>query len=318
MPDKQCSQSEQLVEDLNKSLKYHKGYIAIGLDMAASESNWGICVLTINEDMNSGGLKLLLPQAKINKDKSISPTLYCRPSFDTLKAILQSITDNNLSGSMGVDVPFGWPIEHESFLEEWSANNGWEAGDTLPERADFEKRLCDLELNKYEKTIEPFAVGADTIAQAAYAWASCRTKLSNLVGNIDLGLDDCKLSGIRTFESYPGAFVKLMHPKYGDYKSKPDVRNELFLEVIQKYNIECDEQATGWLEWAINQKGKSPDAFDALLCAITAWGYLRWKNDPETFPITTPELLLGKSLSDSQLLRIQKEGWIMIPAKKTI
>ena len=122
-------------------------------------------------------------------------------------------------------------------------------------------------------------------------------------------------SGLTTFESYPGAFVKLAYPKYGDYKSKPKVRQKLLSCLKQDYSIVCNDLATDWLEWAITQKGKSPDAFDALLCAITAWGHLRWKHDQKAQPFTTPTTILGQPPSESQKEQIRQEGWILTPAK---
>lgn len=315
MSNEQDKQSDDLLEELTVVLNGHSGFVAVGLDMAASEGNWGICLLAINPDLTAGTLSFLLPQAKINKDNSVSPTLYCRPSFQILKSTLQSVANSGLSGSMGVDVPFGWPVEHSRFVDKWSAAKGWQARGGIPDRAHFEMRLCDLKLNEFESSIDPFAVGADTIAQAAYKWASCRHELSGLVGQVDLGLTPTTESGLTTFESYPGAFVKLAYPEFSDYKSKPSVRHNLLSCLKQDYSFACDDKAADWLEWAINQKGKSPDAFDSLLCAITAWGHLRWKRDRKASPFTAPTKILGQPPSELQKEQIRQEGWILIPAK---
>ena len=313
----QATQAEELLTELKKFIKSHKGHIAIGVDMAASEKKWGICVLAVSSDLETADLRLLLPQAKRNKDNSPSPTLHCHPSFVILKTILQLVADSGQSGSMGVDVPFGWPAEHSRFVEGWSALHAWTKEGRLPDRSSFEKRLTDVKLNQYESSIAPFAVGADTIAQAAYKWANCRCGLSTLTGTIDFGLGHSPTSttsGITSFESYPGAFVNLRYPEHGNYKSKPDVRSKLLISLKREYAVQSGDRENGWLDWAIQQKG-SPDAFDAFLCAITAWGHLRWRSNPDAHPMTTPDALLGTPVSDVDKERIQREGWILVPSR---
>ena len=336
MSNQQNTQSDDLLEELSLLLNDHKGFVAVGLDMAASEHNWGVCVLAVSRDLNTAELTLLLPQARRNKDGSLSPTLICRPSLNILRAVIQSVADNGLKASLGVDVPFGWPVEHSRFVNGWSALDGWQRpGEQLPTRSDFEKRLTDVELNNHDPLIQPFAVGADTIAQAAYKWANCR---STLGGSIDFGLDDGSASkgvGLASFESYPAAFVNLVYPQHASYKSNPDERRKLLASLRVDYpfacvecehtcaechdeqdecNHTCDECENVWLEWAINQKG-SPDAYDALLCAITAWGHLRWQADNDRHPMTTPGFLLGTPVPQATKERIHREGWILVPSR---
>jgi len=61
--------------------------------------------------------------------------------------------------------------------------------------------------------------------------------------------------------------------------------------------------------------GGSCDAFDSFLCAINAWEYLKWVNNPTGAPITTPGKLLGMSVNNLDIEKIKKEGWILIPTK---
>lgn len=309
-----ATQTIELLTELDQFIKRHEGHIAIGVDMAASEDNWGIGVLAVSENLETADLRFLLPQAKRNKNSSLSPTLYCRPSFSILKAILQFVAESGLTGSMGIDVPFGWPAEHSRFVDGWSALNAWTEEEPLPDRSSFEMRLTDVEINKYESSIAPFAVGADTIAQAAYKWADCRCALSTLTGTIDFGLGDLPTSTMTSFESYPGAFVNLRYPEHSNYKSKPEERSKLLASLKRDYAVQSEERKNGWLHWATQQKG-SPDAFDAFLCAITAWDHLRWRSNPDAHPMTTPDALLGTPVSDVDKERIQREGWILVPSR---
>jgi hypothetical protein len=317
MAKKKIDQIVALLQDVTMAFNEHDTSFAIGLDMAANEDNWGICLLLITPDLRQAKLVLLLPQAYLNKNGRRSATRICRPSFQILQSILQSVFDSEISGSMGIDVPFGWPVEHGEFVGQWSATEGWQAGDPIPERQNFEKRLCDVKLNQYESAITPFAVGADTIAQAAYKWAACRHDLAALAGEIHLGLTAANNNGLTTFESYPGAFVQLAYPEFGNYKSQPEVRRELLEQLRQDYPIQLDRRTEVWLEWAIEQRGRSPDAFDALLCAITAWAHRRWMRDQDGHPLTTPARVF--TAVDEQLptelqeQRIHQEGWILIP-----
>jgi hypothetical protein len=54
MSNRQSTQSDDLLEEVSLLLNDHKGFVAVGLDMAASEDNWGICLLTINRDLSAG------------------------------------------------------------------------------------------------------------------------------------------------------------------------------------------------------------------------------------------------------------------------
>ena len=309
-------QVKRLLADVTQKAQSRGCSLAIGVDMAANEDQWGICVLAVSRELDCADLTLLLPQAKQNKNNSLSPTLICRPSLDILRTVLESVANSKIKASMGVDVPFGWPDQHSRFVNAWSARDAWQNEEPLPSRSDFEKRLTDIELNKFDPSISPFAVGGDKIAQAAYKWARCRCDLSTIGGGVDFGLDEgnaSKVPGLISFESYPGAFVNLIYPQHSSYKSKPDVRRKLLATLQADYRFSCVNEKRSCLDWAIEQKG-SPDAFDALLCAITAWGHLRWQSGNNQHPMTTPGLLLGTPVAEATKARIRREGWILVPS----
>lgn len=55
--------------------------VAIGLDFAASEDNWGLCVLVLREALDDARMALLLPTAERKKDGEA-----CRAALTLAKA----------------------------------------------------------------------------------------------------------------------------------------------------------------------------------------------------------------------------------------
>ncbi|MFN5529929.1 MAG: DUF429 domain-containing protein [Planctomycetaceae bacterium] len=300
------------IEGALRAIQDNEGPIAIGLDAAADEKNWGVCVLVLDAQLESAQMPLLLPKPWINQNGETSSTRINRPNRQTLHDLLQEITKKNRQASVGVDVPFGWPVQHHDFVHHWHAVNGWPQKEQMPQRTDFERRLCDIKLNDKYDDIRPLAVGGDTIAQAAFCWAKVRQELaeSKFDFKVDVGLER-EGKHVVFFESYPGAFVKLNFNAQADYKNKPDVREALRKELRQRYEICIGETQKGWLDWACKQNG-SPNAFDAFICALTAWDHLRYRNNPGAVSLTTPLFLLGNEPTDAQQEIIRSEGWILI------
>lgn len=308
-----ASQIDALLREIEIALQSIRGSIALGLDMAANPDNWGFAAMFIDEGHQRGNLPLLLPHAKINKDGSDSPTLLCRPSPDLIREVLQFIRQSARVAALAVDVPFGWPVEHRRFMEHWSATEGWESSDSLPQRSSFERRWCDLALTAKYPQVQPLSVGADTLAQAAFMWATFRSLEETMVGFLDVG-EDGFADPFATFETYPGAFVKLVAGDFGDYKSKPAVRKQLRDALRKQYSIHTDQRVDSWIEWACNQKG-SPNAFDAFLSALTAWDYLKWRSGTQDVQLTSPAALLGRVPTEEERAIIRAEGWILVRTK---
>jgi hypothetical protein len=304
------SQLDVLLDEVRCSLSGHNGPVALGLDMAANPDNWGFAVLLIERDHQRATLPLLLPHAKINKNRSVSPTLLCRPQPDLIRNVLQMVRESKKAAALAVDVPFGWPVEHQRFTSAWSASAGWGSSECLPPRGFFERRWCDRALTAKYPKIQPLSVGADTLAQAAFMWASFRSQLGSAAEPVDVGEGEFAQQ-FATFETYPGAFVKLVAGDFGDYNSKPDVRQSLRRALRKQYRLQADQRVDGWMEWACNQKG-SPNAFDAFLSALTAWDYLEWRAGVQRVQLTGPEALLGRLPTDQEKAVIRAEGWILI------
>jgi hypothetical protein len=303
------SQLDGLLAEIQHALKNHRGPVALGLDMAANPDNWGFAALLVDMEYQRAHISLLLPHAKINKDRSLSPTLLCRPHSDLIRNVLQLVRQSGNAAALAVDVPFGWPIEHHHFTSAWSASAGWGSPESLPSRQSFERRWSDLALTAKYPNIQPLSVGADTLAQAAFMWAHFRSQLGNEVEPVDVG-EDGFAQRFATFETYPAAFVKLVAGDFGDYKSKPDVRKLLRDALRRQYVIQADQCVDSWIEWACKQKG-SPNAFDALLSALTAWDYLKWRGGVQGVHVTSPEALLARVPTEREKV-IRTEGWILV------
>jgi hypothetical protein len=286
------------------------GPVAVGLDMAAQSDNWGLCVIALAADLRAGRFAALLPQAKLNADGGRSQTLLFRPDPPLVRRVLELVRAADRGGSLAVDTPFGWPAEQCRFLDGWSAADGWRGAGYLPAAGQFAWRLCDRRLAEVHRPIRPLAVGADMIALSSFAWSVARADLAPLLGTLDFGLDG-RAAGFATFETYPGAFVRLVSGESGDYKGRPDVRRRLLDALRGEYALEMPDGGDEWLAWACAQKG-SPNAFDAFLCALTAWDHLRWRAGHAGVALTTPEVLLRRAPTAAEAEQIRREGWILV------
>jgi len=179
------------------------------------------------------------------------------------------------------------------------------------ERSHFEWRLTDRVVHERLR-LRPLSVSADAIGQAAFAWARTRRRLGDRLGVFDVGLGLPTLDGLQTFETYPAAFVAAQSADLADYKSKPAVRRKLLDRLLGAHNVSNRERWEAALSWAIDQKG-SPDACDALLCALLAWAHLRWRAGHPDARLTRPEEWLGVDRVHAESDRIEREGWILIP-----
>ncbi|WP_437316242.1 DUF429 domain-containing protein [Sorangium sp. So ce385] len=285
--------------------------VAVGLDFAASEENWGLCVLVLQEALDDARIALLLPTAGRKKDGTPSANNIQRPSLALLGLVLERLEQHRCAASVAVDIPFGWPVESTSFQAAWRATEGWTSSTALPKRDCFERRLTDR-LILERVGLRPLSVSADAIGQAAFVWAHVRQQLGQRLGAVDVGLGARTLEGIQTFETYPAAFVAARAADLDDYKSKPAVRRKLLDRLLGAHNVSNRERWEATLAWAIDQKG-SPDACDALLCALLAWAHLRWRAGHPDARLTRPEVWLGPERAHAEAERIAREGWILIP-----
>jgi hypothetical protein len=92
------------------------GAAAIGLDMAAHEDNWGLCLLTLDTDYRQGILLLLLPhRATLEGFSRHCPV---KPSLTYLQDLLSGLRERKIATAFAVDVPLGWPELHGDFTND--------------------------------------------------------------------------------------------------------------------------------------------------------------------------------------------------------
>lgn len=304
------------------------GFVAVGIDMAAQEGKWGVSVIITNEELSSGALRLLLPHSfGLDGFKKKHPI---KPSGAFVAEFLSGLANHRIPAAVAVDVPFGWPQEHSSFLEAWSAVPVPGKVTSPPARSCFEYRLCDRAmmrlLKKEKRSATVLAVGADKIASAAFEWATQRLGL-NAFGRVDVGYEPSVNGGVVLFETYPSAFVRLNYPSFAGYKTlkkqtsgggepaqgQPAERRtrQALLDAIRaEYSIDTTLCASA-LEAACATSAS--DALDSFLSAITAWDYLKWRTrQAGTVRMSSPPELLGTQTAMEEKARIEKEGWFLV------
>jgi hypothetical protein len=318
---------------LPRIIRNGAAYVAIGVDMASQEGNWGLSIITLRDDRVCGTLRLLLPHRF--KVKGFDGVRSIKPSSDFLFGLLSGLRERQITTVVAVDIPFGWSLEHPAFLENWSALNANQLDlKPLPTLDQFKFRLCDLSLAKClkEQGRSPalFAVGADRIASAAFRWAQLRSDCFHRLGTVDLGFQDSQgQSGIVFFETYPSAFVRLNYSDCTEYKtgkadlggdrndrreakklSQQKARQQLTKRIVREYTLSYDG-TENCAHAACSTSGS--DAFDGFLCAITAWDYLKWKLSGSHGPrMSSPSELLGCEGAKKERSRVEKEGWILV------
>lgn len=308
-------------------------YVAVGIDMAAQEGNWGVSIITIDAKLRRGTLRLLLPHRfDLEGFKKKHPI---KPSGAFIAQLVSGLAEHQITAAVAVDVPFGWPQEHWSFLEDLSAAPAPGKTFSPPPKCCFEYRLCDramMELLKREgRSAAVLAVGADKIASAAFQWATQRIGLPG-IDRVDVGYESQMVGWGVYFETYPSAFVRLNYPSFAGYKTLKEAKTEVepandhsierharhdLLDAIrEEYQIDTAQCASA-VEAACATSAS--DAFDGFLSAITAWDYLKWRTQPPgTIRMSSPTELLGPHKAATEKARIEKEGWFLVRLPMTV
>ena len=298
--------------------------VAIGLDMAAQEDNWGLALITLDDTCSSGALKLLLPhRATIEPFSAHCPM---KPSTEYLQGLLAGLHERKIPTALAVDVPMGWPVSHAEFTKTWSALSGSHA-ESIPARDDFEYRKTDIilrgELRKKDPGASLFAVGADKIASAAFNWAKVRAYLSDLITGCDVGFGSKTTDPIVLFETYPTAFLRLNYPEWIEYKtgekstkrsstnrSAEELRYGLVEKLLDDYQLDVTACRTH-LDLACSSPRS--DAFDGFLSALCAWDYLKIRSTGSPLStMSTPQQLIENEIDQETREVIESEGWILI------
>ena len=160
------------------------------------------------------------------------------------------------TGKIGIDAPFGWPVDFVQAIQGYSSAMEWPDADARQLKY---RRTDEVVIEK--AGIYPLAVAADRIAVTAM-------RVARLFKLVAAGGEDIDRSGAGQFvEVYPAAALAIWEFRARGYKgpAKRDVRAKLVSEFADK--------AKTWLtltEENQSQCRESDDVFDALVAAVVA------------------------------------------------
>jgi hypothetical protein len=195
-------------------------------------------------------------------------------------AILEVMGD---ADKVGIDVPFGWPIEFATAVWRHSTNGSWpDAYDHADNRA-LRFRRTDLWVREI-LGLTPLSVSSDRIALPTMRAAAFLSRWP--------GRGPLDGSGLMV-EAYPAAALTRWNFLARGYKRKENAatRRQLVGEVL----------AAAWLEVDDSQAalcGVSDDAFDALIAALVA---------------RAAAVGLVEPIPRADREAARREGWIAIP-----
>ena len=183
---------------------------------------------------------------------------------------------------VGIDVPFGWPVEFVGSLATFAAGGAWEIPHTDPRLA---LRATDRFVRQ-EIGRRPLSVSTDKIGITAM-------RAARLLGMVDPTLD--RLGGDRVVEVYPAASLTVWGFDASRYKGRKGL-------AVRRQLLEAFREATeGWVVLSAECYScclSDDNAFDALISALTARAASRGLCHP------VPGELLEVARS---------EGWIALP-----
>jgi predicted nuclease with RNAse H fold len=230
-----------------------------GIDLAAQDARTAGCVV----DWRDGRARVV--------------TLVVGMSDDDLRDLIRSVN------KAGIDAPFGWPEEFVEAVSSWSRLREWPAWS----RRRLRYRETDM---RVEGGRPPLSVSSDLIAVVAMRCASLLTKLAGDGEVID------RAGARRVAEVYPAATLRAWGLVPGAYKrtAGQQRRRELLDDLL--------DRGRGWLTLSAGDREAcehSDDAFDALVCALTARAV--------ALHLTVAPRTAGDRT------RARHEGWIHVP-----
>lgn len=230
-------------------------------------------------------------------------------------SVLDEILVSSAYSVVTVDIPFGWPIEFSTFVNDWSLCNVTQS--PPPSREAFRYRTTDLVVIR-ELGTHPLSVSSDKMALGARLWASLVAK-KKLWKRIDVGR--CKeRPSSPIIEVYPKATLQALNRNdpgvkvtgYKKTKGIPDAnpkyispgtamrnRRDLIERLDDRFKIAIDDDKKTKVVGTLNETHE----IDAFLAALTAFMYL---GVIEGWTVRKPR-------SGSEQKAASREGWIYFP-----
>ena len=241
----------------------------------------------------------------------------------TLEEVNKKLTDIVLAEMLAssaysivtVDIPFGWPIEFSTFVNDWSLYSVTQS--PPPPRETFRYRTTDLVVIK-ELGTHPLSVSSDKIALGARLWASVVAK-KKLWKRIDVGRYKERPSS-PIIEVYPKATLQALNkndpgvkvtgykkskgipdtnPKYISPETALSNRRDLIERLGDRFEMAIDDDKKTKVVGTLNETHE----IDAFLAALTGFMYL---GVIEGWTVRKPH-------SGSEQKAASREGWIYFP-----
>ncbi|MFT3709655.1 MAG: DUF429 domain-containing protein [Archangium sp.] len=196
--------------------------------------------------------------------------------------------------TIGVDTPFGWPIQFTNFAKQWTPTG---ASASPPSRDDFAWRMTDqFAKTRTEKT--PLSVSSDRLALCSRSWMQVLAS-SNASARVDVGQRSSRHGAI--FEVYPAATLLLVANESFEtakFKTSRIVRRKALAAIRKRFAISSRFE----LEGDTDKDSHVADAFlAALTTAIYAGAIAGWT-------VMTPNA--------EQRAVAMSEGWIFLPERR--
>ena len=206
------------------------------------------------------------------------------------------------AGWVGIDAPFGWPLEMVRAVHEYAASGRWAGED----KDEFRFRRTDrfvreAILAETGRKLSPLSVSSDRIALTARRTALLREHAYERSGvRFDLA------GGDQVVEVYPAAALLVWGLDRGGYKSSRRLDRREAECYAREALLSAIEARVQWLCWSTGARQaciESDDALDAVLAALVARA-------------AAMGLTLLPPAEDME--PAHSEGWIHLPQKDSL
>jgi predicted nuclease with RNAse H fold len=204
---------------------------------------------------------------------------------------LHALLDDLDIAKVGIDAPFGWPLEFVEAIRTYSERGEWPTSELRMLRL----RMTDRHVERVT-TRHPLSVSTDRISCTAMRCAKVLTEYGHRHGRVD------RCGAGRIVEIYPAAALQQWGLNARGYKGSKPEQVQRRQELVRQLR----RATRSWLALSkqhIADCEQSDHQLDALVAAIVA---------------RTAELGLASSARADDLKTAQHEGWIFLPERKPL
>lgn len=263
----------------------------LGIDLAAQNGKTVACLI----DWAAGKATVRAPIISQATDENV----------DWL-ADLVVPADAPAPGAVGIDAPFGWPVEMVHAVSAWSRGEKWPS----PAKLDFRFRATDREVQA-ATGIWPLSVSSDLIAITTLRCVALLDAISSRRGSQDAL---SRTGGDDIFEVYPGAALTRWELTRRGYKTSGNAekkakqrqaRIDLIAEI--EHRTQTDD-GSPWMDLSAAREDMiaSDDALDAVIAAMIARA------------AAIGETIGPGDVAPALAERAEVEGWVHLPRKGSL